>query len=132
MELFDEPFEEDRRPRDVKKLDSLKLTLDMVTQWIKDTGNHDSRLTFFTGVEFDNEGHLLYKKVLEPLLSMRTTGSVAVERVAKPMKHKVLTSCRNRLGIERAKMLLRVGMNPRFLMEKRKHMKMNLDLSHVE
>ena len=46
---------------------------------------------------------------------MRATGSIPVERIAKPMKHKVLNKYRNRLGHVRGSMCLRVGLNLRLL-----------------
>jgi hypothetical protein len=61
--------------------------------------------------------------LIEPLLSLRTTGSITVERIAKPMKHKVLEKHRNRLGIPKAEMLLRVGLNLRALMARGKALK---------
>ena len=45
----------------------------------------------------------------------RTPGSITVERVAKPLKNKVLTKERNRLNTESAAVLLRAGINLRLL-----------------
>ncbi len=61
----------------------------------------------------------LYEKIIEPLLSVRSTGSITVERVAKPMKNDVLSKFRQRLGEERAEMCMRAGMNLGFLMNSR-------------
>ena len=44
-----------------------------------------------------------------------TEGSISVERVAKPLKNKVLTKERNRLGTGRAELLLRAGLNLNFI-----------------
>ena len=63
----------------------------------------------------------LYIEIAKPLLSARTVGSIAVERVAKTLKNKVLAKDRNKLGVGRAETLLRVGMNLRLL---NKHKKM--------
>ena len=61
----------------------------------------------------------LYEKVIEPLLSVRSTGSITVERVAKPMKNDVLSKFRQRLGEEHAEMCMCAGMNLCFLMNSR-------------
>jgi hypothetical protein len=53
--------------------------------------------------------------VAKPLLSIKTTGSLSVERVAKPLKNKVATKERNRLHTtdRRTSLLLRAGLNLR-------------------
>ena len=94
------------------KEDQVKLTLQMVSDWIQKTGGHCSRLSFFSILPKSQ----FYTVLVEPLLSLRTTGSITVERIAKPMKHKVLEKHRNRLGIQKAEMLLRVGFNLRAIM----------------
>jgi hypothetical protein len=101
------------------KEDARKLTLQMVSDWIKKTGGHCSRLSFFSILPKSQ----FYTMLIEPLLSLRTTGSITVERIAKPMKHKVLEKHRNRLGIPKAEMLLRVGLNLRALMARGKALK---------
>ena len=55
-----------------------------------------------------------HAKLAKPLLSLRTTGSMSVERVAKHLKVAVYTKLRNRLECGNKKMLLRTG-NLRFL-----------------
>ena len=57
-----------------------------------------------------------YTKLAKPLLSLRTTGSMSVERVAKHLKVAVYTKHRNRLECGNKKMLLRTGLNLRFLL----------------
>jgi hypothetical protein len=49
--------------------------------------------------------------VAKPLLSIKTTGSISVERVAKPLKNNVVHKYRNRLNLDSRALLLRVGMN---------------------
>jgi hypothetical protein len=102
--------------------DQKKLTLEMVSDWIKKTGGHCSRLSFFSILPQSQ----FYSVLAEPLLSLRTTGSITVERIAKPMKHKVLEKHRNRLGIVKAELLLRVGLNLRALMARSKVLKSNV------
>jgi len=96
-------------------IDQNKLTLNEVSEWVLKTGGHDSRLQFFTILSQNR----IYDKIVEPLLSVRSTGSIVVERVAKPMKNDVLSKFRQRLGEERAEMCLRAGMNLGFLMNSR-------------
>ena len=50
------------------------------------------------------------------LLSLRTTGSMSVERAAKHLKVAVYTKQRNRLEFGNKKMLLRTGLNLWFLL----------------
>ena len=104
------------------KDDQEKLMLEMVSDWIKKTGGHCLRLTFFSILPKTP----FFKSLVEPLLSLRTTGSIAVERIAKPMKHKVLEKQRNRLGIVKAELLLRVSLNLRALMARGKPLKTNV------
>ena len=85
------------------------------------TGAHDSRITFYHQEVKDETGFV--EKVVIPLLSMRTTGSIAVERVAKPLKNFVKCKTRNRISLDRSEMLLRAGINLRFLHEANKVMK---------
>jgi len=89
------------------------LTLDHVSDHLTKTGGHDSRLSWW---ESNFPQSILYRHAARQLLSIRTTGSITVERVAKRLKHAVLTKTRNRLSTMSAAMLLRAGMNIRFLL----------------
>ena len=55
---------------------------------------------------------------------VRTTGSMTVERVAKPLKNSVCTKSRRRLKPKVASILLRTGLNLRFLVESKMRMKL--------
>ena len=46
---------------------------------------------------------------------MRTTGSISVERAAKPMKNNVMIKTRGRLMKEKGLVMLRAGLNMRLL-----------------
>ena len=76
------------------------------------TGRHASRLTWWLGTA---PSTMLYTKIASLLLSMRTTGSISVERVAKPLKNKVMTDTRANMKKGAAEVLLRAGLNLRLL-----------------
>lgn len=105
-------------------LEQVLLTLSQVREWVSTTGGHDNRLTFFNQVQ-DDTG--LVKKAIVPLLSMRTTGSIAVERVAKPLKNFVKSKTRNRNGLDKTEVYLRAGIYLRFLLEANKVMKKTIN-----
>ena len=107
-----------------------ELRLSHVSEWIKETGCLESRLSYIGGAGM-NRGQL-YETILKPLLSMGTSGSVSVERIAKPMKNYILNKHRNKLGLMRAHMCLRVGLNLRFLAKARGELKSDLDLEDLE
>ena len=88
------------------------LTLKMVSDWMDNTGRHASRLTWWLGTAPNT---MLYTKIASLLLSMRTTGSISVERVAKPLKNKVMTDTRANMKKGAAEVLLRAGLNLRLL-----------------
>jgi hypothetical protein len=87
---------------------TVPLTIASVQKWINDYGGGNGRLNFFSD---GFERSLYFKKVALPLLSMKTTGSITVERVAKPLKNGVLDPARNRLAPKKQLMCLRAGLN---------------------
>jgi hypothetical protein len=89
-----------------------KLTLKEVSDYIVRTGGHESRLAWWN---IYASSSLLFTEGARTLLSIRITGSMTVERVAKPLKNKVMTKERAKLSSEKGSMLLRVGLNLRFL-----------------
>ncbi len=62
-------------------------------------------------------------------LSTKGTGSISVERVAKPLKNRVASKDRNRLSNDKRALLLRVGLNLRLKRESLQAMKAALGKS---
>ena len=88
-----------------------RLTLEQVSTWVTKTKRHSACLRLFSTLPKSE----FIEKVTTPLLSIRATGSIAVERVAKPLKNKVLTKARNSLELDKQETLLRVGLNLDYL-----------------
>ena len=88
------------------------LTVKNVSDWVKATGGHEARIQWFEAWAPRSE---LYLLVAKPLLSIRATGSIDTERIAKPLKRYIKTKERNRLSDERAEICLRAGINLRNL-----------------
>ena len=99
-----------RPPPLVDSRENLKLC--HVHQWVKNTGGHNGRLCFW-GAYLKNDS--LYTNLVVHLASLRSVGSMSVERAAKPLKHSVMTSSRNRLSRGKAELLLRAALNLKFL-----------------
>ena len=90
------------------------LTLDAVSTWVRETGGHESRLAWWMVNAPESS---LFVEIAKPLLSVSITGSMTVERVAKTLKHAVLTEDRAKMATGKSEMLLRCGLNLRFLHE---------------
>ena len=119
IDLFhDESAKEILPPDKADKAQQL-LTLQDVRLWLKNTGGHQSRLQFFQMIP----PNLCFQKILLPLLSMRSTGSISVERAAKPFKVEILSGKRSNLDVANAELLLRAGLNLRVLLLHRKDSK---------
>ena len=63
-----------------------------VLEYVEQTGYLQARLQFFEAFHYTSE---FYQKIAKPLLSMRTVGSIDVERRIKPVKENILTKKRN-------------------------------------
>ena len=65
-----------------------------VKDWVVNNGSIAGRFCFFETYASSSE---FYQMVAKPLLSMRTVGSIDVERRVKPIKDSILTTNRYRL-----------------------------------
>ena len=108
------------RLRSLKTIDSVRI--EDVSKWVKERGKHMSRMAWFLTWQPDSK---LFLRVAKPLLSLRTTGSMSVERVAKPLKNFVHTTFRSRMTPGESSMLLRAGLHLRFLGEAKLEMFQN-------
>ena len=90
------------------------IELGQVSDWITKHGGINGRLRWFEAYAPHSK---FYRLVAEPLLSVRTAGSIDVERAVKPIKNSILTKDRNRLDDYAAEVLMRASENLKFLMK---------------
>ena len=67
-----------------------------------------------------------YQKVAKPLMSMRTVGSIDVERRIKPLKHDIITKKRNKLRDPKGVALYRASENLHHLMRAKQSLGMKI------
>ena len=83
-----------------------------MVEWVEKYENIDGRFRFFEAYARFSP---LYQQVGKRLLSMKSVGSMDVERMAKPFKHSILTKDRNALSNEKGIVLFRAGQNLKHL-----------------
>lgn len=99
---------------------NVNFTIDEVVDWVEKYDGLAGRLRFFDVYAKHSK---FYIRVARPLLSMRTTGSIDVERVAKPFKNNILRKDRNRLSDGKGRVLFRAAQNLRYLMKAKAELK---------
>ena len=109
--LWNWPIPENGTPEENENRNK-KFTFAHVLEWVEKYENIDGRFRFFEAyARFSS----LYQLVGKRLLSMKSVGSMDVERTAKPFKHSILTKERNSLKDERGIVLFRAGQNLKHL-----------------
>jgi hypothetical protein len=106
------------------------ITLDEVQEWVEKRGGIVGRLSWWEAYSPHSQ---LYQRVGKPLLSIRTAGSMDVERKVKPIKHKILSKERNALSDGKAIVLFRARENLKHLMKVKtdfKSLRTTTSLSH--
>ena len=86
-------------------------------------GSMQGRFQFFETYAAHSE---FYHKVVKPLLSMRTVGSIDVERRVKGLKGTILTKKRNKLKDPKGVALMRSSENLRHIMKAKKVLGMKI------
>ena len=84
------------------------FTLKDVKAWVE---KHDGITGALRCFEAYVPNNAFYQKIAKPLMSIRTTGSIDVERAVKPIKGCVLTKERNRVSDGKAIVLFRLSEN---------------------
>ena len=118
--LYSSMFAENRQE---EKDQSELLTINDITSWLKSTGGHNSRLAWW---KTWRKNSVLFREITRPLLSLRSSGSMTVERVAKPLKNSVYTKERRAMLGGKTAVLLRAGLNLNFLSQAKQCLKQNL------
>ena len=110
-----------QRPKSVDRDELMKKNIEFgvsdVIDWVTRHGSMQGRFNFFETFAENSE---FYQRVAKPLLSMRTVGSIDVERRIKPIKHTILTKKRNRLHDPKGVALYRAQENLKHIMKAKK------------
>ena len=89
--MFNEPLPETPDTSQLTKINKAFMIEDATT-WVVGTGFMEARLNWFGTFAANSE---FFLKVAKPLLSMRTVGSIDVDRKIKLIKHTIMTKKRN-------------------------------------
>ena len=118
MHTFGEPLPEPVSAQQLRT-NMEAITIDEVITFVEETKNVMARLEFFNTFAANN---LFFIKVARPLLSMRTVGSMDVERKVKPIKEKILTKGRNRIKDKKGAALYGLRENLNHIMKAKKQL----------
>ena len=113
----------DAVPMDNLIMNNKMFTIDDVEAWVLKHECIMGRFSFFETWMRNND---FYQRIVKPLLSTRSCGSIDVERAVKPMKHNILTKKRNRLGDAKGIVLFRASQNLQHLQKMKMVMKMKI------
>ena len=116
MDIFDNPLPESIPNIELDKKNK-SFSVQDVKEWVEKNNWMDGRFEFFETYAASSE---FYLKVAKPLLSMRTVGSMVVERSIKPIKHTIMTKKRNRLQDPKGVVLYRASENLKHIMNAKK------------
>ena len=100
-----------------RRYTNTQFTIKDVQDWV---GRHDGVRRRFLWYETFMANNKFYQMVAKPLLSMRTIGSMDVERRVKPIKYDILTKKRNRLQDPKGIALYRASENLKHIMKAKK------------
>ena len=106
-------FHDPKLDYEAAKITEKTLTIKDVALWVTRSDSHPGRLRFFA----DRTPTSYFETAVKPLLSIKTTGSISVERVGKPLKNKVVEKGRNRTSTVKRAVLLRCGLKLRLQKE---------------
>ena len=101
-------------PVEQLKENNKQFSIADVKHWVVESGAITGRFQFFETYAASNK---FYQKIAKPLLSMRTVGSIDVERRVKPIKPAILTKKRNRLQDPKGVALFRASENLKHIMK---------------
>ena len=116
MHVFRTPLPDAVSLEQVEKSNT-SFTIEDVRDWAEDTGNIAARFRFFEAFNVHSE---FYQLVAKPLLSLRTVGSIDVERKVKPIKNDIFTKNRNRLLDPKGVAMMRASENLNYIMKAKK------------
>ena len=96
MDIFKNPLPPPISEIELEKKNKV-FSVDDVKKWVEKNNCMDGRFELFETYAANSE---FYLKVVKPLLSMRTVGSMVVKRRIKPIKHTIMTIYHNRLKLK--------------------------------
>ncbi len=117
--LWDHPIPENSTP-EANQMRCREFTIDRVLEWVEKYENIDGHFCFFEVYACLSP---IYQQVGKRLLSMKSLGSMDVERTSKPFKHCMLTKDRNRLSNGTGVIMFRSGQNLKHLHHAREAIK---------
>ena len=116
MHIFEDPLPSPVSEEELTKQNKL-FSIQDVQEWVEKHDSIQGRFEFFEAYAANSE---FYLKVVKPLLSMGTVGSICTERRIKCIKGSAMTKKRNRLTDPKGVVLMRAGENLNHIMKAKK------------